>query len=91
MSIGGTDGLGAKCPADCFNLYDGYEDLDCCGALLGGHKPRVVSKAKPRNLCDHGLAHDHANGFIPARGTGPSSTGGIIEPNPDLAAQYATR
>jgi len=37
-----------------------------------------------------GLAHDHANGFIPrARNRPELQLAGIIEPNPDLVARYS--
>jgi len=37
-----------------------------------------------------GLAHDHANGFIPrARNRPELQLAGIVEPNPDLVARYS--
>src|SRR3974390_1463147 len=60
--------------------------LLCVGVSSGwsqGAKPPVTYAIV-------GLAHDHANGFIPrARNRPELQLAGIVEPNPDLVARYS--
>jgi scyllo-inositol 2-dehydrogenase (NADP+) len=60
--------------------------LLCVGVSFGWSQ----DSKPPVNYAVIGLAHDHANGFLPRAQNRPEvQLAGIVEPNPDLVARYS--